>query len=85
LRYDSPPETQPANFAPHVKIPVLLVNGEDDFAVSLAEQRRLYEILGTNPSFKKAVRLPGGHVPQDMRGLVRAVLDWYDLHLGAVR
>jgi serine/threonine protein kinase/dienelactone hydrolase len=85
LRYDVLPEAQPANFAPHVKIPVLLVNGEDDFAVSLAEQRRFYEILGTSPSLKKAVRLPGGHVPQDMRGLVRAVLDWYDLHLGAVR
>jgi formylglycine-generating enzyme required for sulfatase activity/dienelactone hydrolase len=85
LRYDYPPETQPANFAPHVKIPVLLVNGKDDFGVSLAEQRRFYEILGTDPSRKKALTLEGGHVPQDMRGLVRAVLDWYDLYLGAVR
>jgi formylglycine-generating enzyme required for sulfatase activity/predicted Ser/Thr protein kinase len=85
LRYDSPPETQPANFAPHVKIPVLLVNGKDDFAVSVAEQRRFFEILGTDPSLKKALSLEGGHVPQDMRGLVRAVLDWYDLHLGVVR
>jgi dipeptidyl aminopeptidase/acylaminoacyl peptidase len=85
LRYDAPPETQPANFAPHVRVPVLLVNGKDDFAVSPAEQKRLYDVLGTDPSLKKALSLEGGHVPQDMRGLVRAVLDWYDLHLGAVR
>ena len=62
-----------------------LVNGKDDFAVSLAEQHRFYEILGTDPSRKKALTLEGGHVPQDMRGLVRAVLDWYDQYLGVVR
>jgi eukaryotic-like serine/threonine-protein kinase len=85
LRYNYPPETQPANFAPHVKIPVLLINGKDDFGVSPAEQRRFYEILGTSPSLKKALSLEGGHVPQDMRGVVRAVLDWYDQYLGVVR
>ena len=31
---------------------------------------------------KKALRLPGGHA---CAGLDRAVLDWYDLHLGVVR
>ena len=44
---------QPANFAPRVKIPVLMVNGKDDFAVSLAEQRRFFELLGTPAHLKK--------------------------------
>jgi len=85
LSYTQPPETQPANFAPHIKVPVLLVNGKDDFAVSDAERRRYYEILGPPAPLKQSVVLEGGHVPQDMRGLVRVVLDWYDTHLGVVR
>ncbi|HEX6324005.1 MAG TPA: protein kinase [Vicinamibacterales bacterium] len=84
LRYDYPPETQPANFAARVTVPVLLVNGKDDFTVPLADQRRYYELLGTPAAHKKHVALPGGHVPQDIRGLFREVLDWYDTYLGRV-
>ena len=84
LRYNNPPETQPANFAPQVKIPVLIVHGADDFGVSKAEQLRFVEILGTPAEHKKHVILPGGHVPQDIRGLFREVLDWLDKYLGPV-
>jgi hypothetical protein len=49
-----------------------------------AERRRYYEILGPPAPLKQSVVLEGGHVPQDMRGLVCAVLDWYDSHLGVV-
>jgi eukaryotic-like serine/threonine-protein kinase len=85
LRYNNPPETQPANFMPHVKVPVLLVNGKDDFSVPIAAQKRFFELLGTAPEHKRYVPLEGGHVPQDIRGLFREVLDWYDKYLGAVR
>jgi formylglycine-generating enzyme required for sulfatase activity/dienelactone hydrolase/predicted Ser/Thr protein kinase len=84
ISYTSQPEVQPANFAPQVKIPVLLVNGKDDFGVSQAEQRRFLEILGTPPHLKKLVVFEGGHVPQDSRGPFREVLNWYDTHLGIV-
>ena len=30
-RFNCAPEIQPANFAPHVKVPVLIVNGKNDF------------------------------------------------------
>lgn len=85
MAYGAPPEVQPANFAPQVKIPVLLVNGKDDFSVSQAEQRRFLEILGTPPHLKKLVVFEGGHVPQDTRGQYREVLNWYDTHLGPVK
>lgn len=85
LRYDYPPEIHPANFAPRVTVPVLLVNGKSDFTVSVAEQRRYLEILGTPVDRKKHVMLEGGHVPQDIRALFREVLDWLELHLGPVR
>jgi len=83
LRYFPPPETQPANFAPQVKVPVLLVNGKDDFAVPLNAQKRFFEIIGSRT--KKHIALEGGHVPQDIRGLFREVLDWFDTHLGQVK
>jgi alpha-beta hydrolase superfamily lysophospholipase len=85
LRYGFSPQIQPMNFAPHVKVPVLLVNGKDDFAVSGEERQRFYDLLGTPAPLKKHVVLEGGHVPQDIRGLFREVLAWYDTHLGVVR
>ena len=85
LRYGYAPEVQPANFMPHVKVPVLLVNGKDDFSVPLAAQKRFHELLGTPPEHKRHIALEGGHVAQDMRGMFREVLDWYDKYLGAVR
>ena len=85
LSYTALPEVNPVNFAPQVKIPVLLVNGKDDFGVSQAEQRRFLEILGTPAPLKKLVVFEGGHVPQDTRGQFREVLDWYDTHLGPVK
>ena len=85
LRYGYPPEIQPANFAPRVKVPVLLINGKDDFGVPAADQQHLFDIIGSPSSQKSHVILDGGHVPQDMRGLFRAVLDWYDTYLGPVK
>jgi dienelactone hydrolase len=53
LRYDSPPETQPANFAPRVKIPVLLVNGKDDFAVSPSNTASTRSWAPTRPARRR--------------------------------
>ena len=85
LRYNLPPEIQTANFMPHVRIPVLLINGKDDFSASPEAQARFIELLGTPPDRKKHLSLEGGHVPLDMRALIREVLDWYDRWLGPVK
>ncbi len=85
LRYGGRRRTNRRISCPHVKVPVLLVNGKDDFAVNDEERRRFFELLGTPEPLKKRVALDGGHVPQDMRGLFREVLAWYDTHLGAVK
>ncbi|MCA1650584.1 MAG: dienelactone hydrolase family protein, partial [Acidobacteria bacterium] len=85
LRYKSPPETQPVNFMPRVKIPVLVINGRDDFSTPLDAQLRFVQLLGTPVEHKKHVALEGGHVPNDMRGLFRETLDWFDKYLGPVR
>ena len=86
LRYTGlPPEVHPTTFAPEVRVPVLLINGKDDFQAPPAAQARLLELLGTPAEQKKAVLLDGGHVPNDFRGLVREALDWFDKYLGPVK
>jgi formylglycine-generating enzyme required for sulfatase activity len=85
LRYNYPPEIQPANFMPHVTIPVLTVNGRDDFDTSLAAQERFLQLVGTPADRKKHVALDGGHIPSDWHAVIREVLDWYDRWLGPVR
>jgi cephalosporin-C deacetylase-like acetyl esterase len=84
MRYNYPPEIQPANFAPRVKVPVLIINGRNDFQNPPESPARLLELLGTPPDKKKLVMLEGGHVPNDMLGVIRNVLDWYDTYLGPV-
>jgi dienelactone hydrolase len=85
LRYNYPPEIQPANFMPHVKVPVLLVDGRDDFGVPLPAQQRFVELIGTPPDQKRYVALDGGHVPNDFRAVIREVLDWLDKYFGPVK
>jgi pimeloyl-ACP methyl ester carboxylesterase len=75
LSYAYPPEIQPANFAPRVKIPVLIINGRDDFSSPPGVAERLLTLMGTAPEQKRLMRFPGGHVPQDMRNLIRETLD----------
>jgi dipeptidyl aminopeptidase/acylaminoacyl peptidase len=70
---------------PHVKVPVLLVDGRDDFGAPLPAQQRFIELIGTAPEHKKHVALEGGHVPNDYRGVIREVLDWFDKYFGPVR
>jgi dienelactone hydrolase len=85
LRYNAVPETQTANFMPRIKVPVLLVNGRDDFNVPEQDQKRFLELLGTPPDRKRLARLAGGHVPSDMREFYREVLNWFDTYLGPVK
>ncbi len=70
LRYSGPAEIQPANFAPHVKVPVLLVNGKNDFQNPPGAPERMLELLGTPPEHKKLVKLEGGHVPNDRLSVI---------------
>jgi hypothetical protein len=78
LRFNSPPETLPSNFLPRVTVPVLMVNGENDFSAPIAAQKRLLELLGTPPEHRRHRMLEGGHVPNDWRGMIREVLDFLD-------
>jgi len=84
-RYDLP-EVDPFNFAPHVRIPVLMINGryDQDFPLE-SSQLPLFRSLGTPARDKKHVVYEGGHMVFPRPAAVRESLDWLDKYLGPVQ
>jgi eukaryotic-like serine/threonine-protein kinase len=85
LRHDLP-EVDAINFAPRVKVPVLMLNGryDDGFPVA-SSQLPLFRFLGTPDTDKKHVIYEAGHGDLPHREEVRESLDWLDKYLGPVR
>lgn len=81
-----PPGGDQADFAPRIKIPVLMVNGRYDFTFPLDKaQNPLFEMLGTPPHQKSHVVLDTPHdVTEQRTVLVKTTLDWLDRYLGRV-
>jgi eukaryotic-like serine/threonine-protein kinase len=78
------PESNPLNFAPRVRVPVLMIAGREDFVRPLElNQRPLFAALGVPADEKRLAVLDGGHIPPRMNDVVREVLDWLDRWLGA--
>lgn len=85
---DTPPAGgDQADFAPRLKVPVLMVNGRYDYVFSLEQcQNPLFRMLGTPDSDKLHVVLNTPHdVTEQHAQLVKAVLDWLDKYLGRVQ
>jgi pimeloyl-ACP methyl ester carboxylesterase len=75
------PESDPINFLPRVKIPVLMVNGRDDFTFPLATlQDPAFRLLGTPDKDKKHVVFDGAHgvIFYQRNAVVREMLAWLD-------
>ncbi len=86
--FKMPPEIDDFNFAPRVKVPVLMLNGDSDstFPVDMS-QKRLFTLLGTPSEHKRHVVYPGGHEVFAVRPsqVAREALDWLDRYLGPVQ
>ena len=81
--WDVPPETDPVNFAPRVRQPVLMVNGREDFDLPYeTAQVPLFQALGSAVKDHKV--LEGGHLPPRPQEVFKIVLDWLDAQLGPV-
>jgi eukaryotic-like serine/threonine-protein kinase len=80
------PGNDQADFAPRLKIPVLMVNGRYDYSFSLDRaQNPLFAMLGTPAGEKRHLVLDTPHdVTEQRPQLVKAVLDWLDHYLGRV-
>jgi eukaryotic-like serine/threonine-protein kinase len=77
------PEVDTINFLPHVKQPVLMLNGHYDFFFpEQATQVPFYNLLGSRKDQKKRVVYDTGHaIPRNE--LIKETLNWLDLYLGA--
>lgn len=76
------PEVDTINFLPHVKQPVLMLNGHYDFFFpEESTQVPFYNLLGSVKDQKKRVVYDTGHaIPRNE--LIKQTLDWLDLYLG---
>lgn len=77
-------EVDPINFAPRMKIPVLILNGRYDFTFpESSSQLPLFQTLGTPAAHKRRVVYDSGHnLP--LNDAIRESLDWFDRYLGSV-
>jgi eukaryotic-like serine/threonine-protein kinase len=80
-----PPEADPLNFAPRVRVPTLMLTGRDDFIRPVeTHQVPLFHLLGVPDDQKQLARFDGGHAPSDMNAVIREALAWLDRWLGPV-
>jgi len=81
-----PAETDPVNFAPRVRQPVLRVNGREDFDLPYeTAQIPLFKALGSAAGDKRHAVLEGGHIPPRPQLVYKEILDWLDRYLGPVQ
>jgi dienelactone hydrolase len=79
------PEVDSANFAPRVKIPVLMINGRYDFVLPLQTcQEPFFRLLGSPPQDKRHVLYDTGHSPPQLP-VMKEALNWLDRYLGPVK
>jgi hypothetical protein len=80
-------EVDPWNYAPRVKVPVLMLNGRDDFIFPVdISQIPLLNALGTPAKDKRHILFDGGHVNLQTRlDLIGEILRWLDQYQGPVK
>jgi len=85
---ESAPEVDTFNFAPRVRAPILMLNGDQDHIFPLqTSQRPLFQGLGTPSADKKHVLYPGGHeiFATERSQIVKEVVGWLDRYVGRVQ
>lgn len=78
-----PPDRDPVNYLPRIKIPVLMINGRNDTLLPLdASQKPMFELIGTPKESKHHVVIfEGKHkVPQEK--LETEIIQFLDRYLG---
>jgi eukaryotic-like serine/threonine-protein kinase len=76
------PEAEPANFAPRVKAPVLMLNGRYDYFFPTAtSQEPLFTLLGTPAEHKRRIVYEAAHnIPRNE--MIKEVVDWMEKYWG---
>jgi eukaryotic-like serine/threonine-protein kinase len=81
-----PDGTDAVDFAPRFKVPVLLMDGRDDFTFPYTtSQLPLFHLFGTPEKNKQLMMHDGGHISDFTPEMLRTALDWLDRYLGPVK
>ena len=75
------------NYAPRLKVPVLMMSGKDDSMAPVeTSQKPMFKALGTPEKDKTYLQFPGGHVDFiNRQEVITEALKWLDLHLEKVK
>jgi predicted Ser/Thr protein kinase/dienelactone hydrolase len=79
------PEVDEVNYLPRIQIPVLMVNGENDFDFPIRiSQQPMFNLLGTPNEHKRHVVLEGGHgvATTSRNQVISEILNWLDTYFG---
>jgi predicted esterase len=77
------PDQDALDYAGHIRLPVLMLSGRDDFVFPLKMAAEpLFAKLGTPPSDKRLVVFEAGHMMFPRGPMQREVLGWLDRYLG---
>jgi predicted esterase len=80
-----PAEIDILNFAPRVRVPILMLNGRSDFSLpSETSQKPLFRWLGAPASDKRLLQFETGHM-MPVEDIIREALNWLDRYLGPVQ
>ncbi|MCC5866666.1 MAG: SUMF1/EgtB/PvdO family nonheme iron enzyme [Wenzhouxiangella sp.] len=80
-----PPEVQQIDYVTRIHMPLLMVNGKEDFNFPYRDsQRPFFESIATPEDEKHLLALDWGHLPTGYTDVIRAVVDWADRWLGPV-
>jgi predicted esterase len=86
LPWRHPPEVESINFAPHVGVPTLMINGRRDFYYPYeTSQARLFALLGPPSPDKRHALFESAHIPVERAEVMRESLDWLERYLGEVK
>ncbi|MDQ2774683.1 MAG: SUMF1/EgtB/PvdO family nonheme iron enzyme [Acidobacteriota bacterium] len=80
------PESNPVNFAPRMKTPVLMLNGRYDSILTPDAQESMFRSLGTVAPNKSHVLVNSGHsvlAPEVRNQTIHQTLHWFDRYLSS--
>jgi pimeloyl-ACP methyl ester carboxylesterase len=78
------PELNALNYAPRIKMPVLMLNGRYDHIFPVeTSQKPLFDHLGTPPEHKRYVTFEAGHYPLPRSEWIPEALAWLDKYVPA--
>ena len=73
-----PPMADGKNHIPRIKLPILMLNGEQDYLVPSSAPKAMYAALGTPKEDKKLIFYESGHWPLPRNQMIKETLKWFE-------